>query len=151
MKVHHIGIKVSQLEKNIELYSKLGCHQVSSITVDEIQSNRIVFLQNQIQCVELIEPLNENEHLSFQRRISPHLLWGRERWGYCQSIQRSENRKDIYKTYCGTCFRKSWSCFRLLAKWLVYWTYSVRGLTKMKEVSTAACIGSNQSLRKHGG
>ena len=63
MKVHHIGIKVSQLEKNIELYSKLGCHQVSSITVDEIQSNRIVFLQNQIQCVELIEPLNEKSSI----------------------------------------------------------------------------------------
>ena len=63
MKVHHIGIKVSQLEKNIELYSKLGCHQVSPITVDDIQNNKIVFLYNQFQCVELIEPLDEKSSI----------------------------------------------------------------------------------------
>ena len=63
MKEHHIGIKISQLEKNIELYSKLGYHQVSPITVDEIQSNRIVFLQNQSQFIELIEPLNEKSSI----------------------------------------------------------------------------------------
>ena len=79
MKVHHIGIKVSQLEKNIELYSKLGCHQVSSITVDEIQSNRIVFLQNQIQCVELIEPLNEKSSIYHFKDGYHHICYAAEK------------------------------------------------------------------------
>ncbi len=87
MKVHHIGIKVSQLEKNIELYSKLGYHQVSSITVDEIQSNRIVFLQNQIQCVELIEPLNEKSSIYHFKD------------GYHHICYESEGDEDIIKAF----------------------------------------------------
>lgn len=87
MKVHHIGIKVSQLEKNIELYSKLGCHQVSSITVDEIQSNRIVFLQNQIQCVELIEPLNEKSSIYHFKD------------GYHHICYEAEKDEDIVKAF----------------------------------------------------
>ena len=87
MKVHHIGIKVSQLEKNIDLYSKLGCHQVSSITVDEIQSNRIVFLQNQIQCVELIEPLNEKSSIYHFKD------------GYHHICYEAEKDEDIVKAF----------------------------------------------------
>ena len=87
MKVHHIGIKVSQLEKNIELYSKLGCHQVSSITVDEIKSNRIVFLQNQIQCVELIEPLNEKSSIYHFKD------------GYHHICYEAEKDEDIVKAF----------------------------------------------------
>lgn len=87
MKVHHIGIKVSQLEKNIELYSKLGYHQVSPITVDEIQSNRIVFLQNQFQCVELIEPLNEKSSIFHFKD------------GYHHICYEAEKDEDIIKAF----------------------------------------------------
>ena len=87
MKVHHIGIKVSKLERNIELYSKLGYHQVSPITVDEIQSNRIVFLQNQFQCVELIEPLNEKSSIFHFKD------------GYHHICYESEEDEDIIKAF----------------------------------------------------
>lgn len=87
VKVHHIGIKVSQLEKNIELYSKLGYHQVSPITVDEIQSNRIVFLQNQFQCVELIEPLNEKSSIFHFKD------------GYHHICYEAEKDEDIIKAF----------------------------------------------------
>lgn len=87
MKVHHIGIKVSQLEKNIELYSNLGYHQVSPITVDDIQSNRIVFLQNQSQCVELIEPLNEKSSIFHFKD------------GYHHICYEAEKDEDIVKAF----------------------------------------------------
>ena len=87
MKEHHIGIKISQLEKNIELYSKLGYHQVSPITVDEIQSNRIVFLQNQSQFIELIEPLNEKSSIFHFKD------------GYHHICYESEKDEDIIKAF----------------------------------------------------
>lgn len=87
MKEHHVGIKVSQLEKNIELYSKLGYQQVSSITVDEIQNNKIVFLQNQSQRIELIEPINENSSIfNFKD-------------GYHHLCYEAEYDEDIIKTF----------------------------------------------------
>lgn len=87
MKEHHIGIKISQLEKNIELYSKLGYHQVSPITVDEIQSNRIVFLQNQSQFIELIEPLNEKSSIFHFKD------------GYHHICYEAEEDEDIIKAF----------------------------------------------------
>ena len=87
MKEHHIGIKVSQLEKNIELYSKLGYQQVSPITVDEIQNNRIVFLQKQSQSIELIEPINEKSSIFHFKD------------GYHHICYESENDEDIINTF----------------------------------------------------
>ena len=87
MKEHHVGIKVSQLEKNIELYLKLGYQQVSSITVDEIQNNKIVLLQNQSQRIELIEPINENSSIfNFKD-------------GYHHLCYEAEYDEDIIKTF----------------------------------------------------
>lgn len=63
MKVHHTGIIVKDLEKNVILYTKLGYDVVSNIVVDNVQQNRVVFLQNQNHKIELIEPLNENSSI----------------------------------------------------------------------------------------
>ena len=87
MKVHHIGIKVSKLEKNIELYTKLGYHQVSPIMVDEIQNNRIVFLQNQSLSAELIEPINEKSSIYHFKE------------GYHHICYEAEYDEDIVKTF----------------------------------------------------
>ena len=64
MKVHHTGIIVKDLEKNIILYTKLGYNEVSNIVVDNVQQNRVVFLQNQNNKIELLEPLNEKSSIS---------------------------------------------------------------------------------------
>lgn len=63
MTVHHTGIIVKNLEKNMTVYVKLGYDQVSDIVVDNVQQNRVVFLRNQNQTIELIEPLNENSSI----------------------------------------------------------------------------------------
>ena len=62
MKIHHIGIIVTNIQKNIELYSNIGYFQQSEIVYDHIQNNKIVFIQNiySSQTIELIEPINEN-------------------------------------------------------------------------------------------
>ncbi len=59
MKVHHTGIIVKDLKKNINLYIKLGYVQISDIVVDNIQQNKVVFMQKQNQTIEIIEPFNE--------------------------------------------------------------------------------------------
>lgn len=43
MIVHHSGIIVKELDKNISLYQKLGYDQISGIVVDHIQQNKVVF------------------------------------------------------------------------------------------------------------
>lgn len=68
MKVHHTGIIVKALEKNITLYIKLGYDQISDIIVDNIQQNRVVFLQNQNHKIELIEPLNEKSSIYHSKK-----------------------------------------------------------------------------------
>ena len=87
MKEHHVGIKVSHLEKNIDMYSKLGYQQISSITVDEIQNNRIVFLQNQSQKIELIEPLDAKSSIFHFKD------------GYHHICYEAECDEDIIKTF----------------------------------------------------
>ena len=87
MKEHHVGIKVLQLEKNIELYSKLGYQQASPITIDGIQNNRIVFLQNQSQRIELIESINEKSSIF------------RFKDGYHHICYESEDEENIINTF----------------------------------------------------
>lgn len=39
VRIHHIGIVVKDIEKNILMYKKLGYKQISEIFFDEIQNN----------------------------------------------------------------------------------------------------------------
>lgn len=57
--MHHIGIVVHSLTKNISLYEQLGYTSISQITIDNIQHNKVVFMQNNNNSIiELIEPLD---------------------------------------------------------------------------------------------
>ena len=75
MKVHHTGIIVKDLEKNVILYIKLGYDQVSDIVVDNVQQNRVVFLQNQNHKIELIEPLNEKSSIYHFKEGYHHICY----------------------------------------------------------------------------
>ena len=75
MKVHHTGIIVKDLEKNVILYIKLGYKQVSDIVVDNVQQNRVVFLQNQNHKIELIEPLNEKSSIYHFKEGYHHICY----------------------------------------------------------------------------
>ena len=75
MKVHHTGIIVKDLEKNVILYIKLGYDQVSDIVVDNVQQNRVVFMQNQSHKIELIEPLNEKSSIYHFKEGYHHICY----------------------------------------------------------------------------
>jgi lactoylglutathione lyase, YQJC B.subtilis ortholog len=75
MKVHHMGIIVKDLEKNVILYTKLGYDVVSSIVVDNVQQNRVVFLQNQNHKIELIEPMNEKSSIYHFKEGYHHICY----------------------------------------------------------------------------
>lgn len=75
MKVHHTGIIVRDLERNIVIYTKLGYCQVSEIAVDNIQYNRVVFLQNHYHVLELVEPLNENSSIYHFKEGYHHICY----------------------------------------------------------------------------
>ena len=75
MKVHHTGIIVKDLEKNVILYTKLGYDVVSNIVVDNVQQNRVVFLQNQNHKIELIEPLNEKSSIYHFKEGYHHICY----------------------------------------------------------------------------
>lgn len=62
-KVHHIGNVVADIIESISLYSKLGYEVMGSIIIDEVQNNKIVFLNNGENIIELIEPLNEKSSI----------------------------------------------------------------------------------------
>ena len=60
MKIHHIGIKVDNIEKNIFLFEKLGYKLEKPIVFDHVQSNKIALLRdNENFLLELIEPIND--------------------------------------------------------------------------------------------
>lgn len=75
MTIHHIGIVVKSLEKNISLYKNLGCTQSSDIIDDAIQHNRIVFLRNGPYLLELVEPLNENSSIYHFKEGYHHICY----------------------------------------------------------------------------
>ncbi len=75
MKVHHTGIIVKDLEKNVILYTKLGYDVVSNIVVDNVQQNRVVFLQNQNHKIELIKPLNEKSSIYHFKEGYHHICY----------------------------------------------------------------------------
>jgi len=59
MRIHHIGIIVKNIEHDADLYEKLGYKKDADIIYDENQSNKILFLKNNEETLELIEPINE--------------------------------------------------------------------------------------------
>lgn len=62
MRMHHIGIIVKDLEKNIELYLKFGYKIISDVVIDQIQNNRVVFFRSGdgSQTVELIKSVDKS-------------------------------------------------------------------------------------------
>lgn len=60
MKEHHIGIVVKDIDRDMDIFGQLGYKACSQVTIDGVQNNRIIFLENSTssQRIELIEPLN---------------------------------------------------------------------------------------------
>lgn len=75
MTVHHTGIIVKDLKKNIAIYTNLGYEQTSEIVVDNIQHNLVVFLQTKYHSIELIEPLNEKSSIYHFKEGYHHICY----------------------------------------------------------------------------
>jgi len=48
LKLHHIGIIVSSIEDEVDIYKLLGYEEESGIVEDIIQNNRIIFLTHTV-------------------------------------------------------------------------------------------------------
>ena len=56
LKLHHIGVATRNIEKELEVFSRLGYRKCSEIFEDEIQHMRGIFITAPNQpCLELIE------------------------------------------------------------------------------------------------
>ena len=61
LKLHHIGVATRNIEKDFEVFSKLGYKKCSEIFEDEIQHMKGVFIEAKNQPrLELIEGVGEN-------------------------------------------------------------------------------------------
>jgi catechol 2,3-dioxygenase-like lactoylglutathione lyase family enzyme len=96
-----MGIIVRDLKKNIDIYTNLGYDQVSEIVVDNIQHNRVVFLQTQYHSIELIEPLNEKSSIYHFKEGYHHI---------CYEIENATSfLEDFKKLKIGKIFSKPMS------------------------------------------
>lgn len=61
MKLNHMGIVVKDIQKSLVIYQNIGYNLISSIIIDNIQNNKLIFLENILtrEKIELIEPVNE--------------------------------------------------------------------------------------------
>lgn len=61
MKLNHIGIVVSSIEKEKSYYEFLGYNQIKHVE-DDVQNNYLCFMKNETtgEVIELIEPIDEN-------------------------------------------------------------------------------------------
>ena len=71
LKLHHIGVATRNIEKELEVFSRLGYRKCSEIFEDEIQHMRGIFITAPNQpCLELIEGVGE------ENPVKSHILKG---------------------------------------------------------------------------
>lgn len=65
MKIHHIGIIVRDISKNIEIYKSLNYSQITKILYDEHQNIKVCFIESEdkTQVIELIEAIDESSSI----------------------------------------------------------------------------------------
>lgn len=99
MKLHHIGIIVKDIEKSIKIYSEMGYIQTGEVVIDEIQNNRVVFMEHpQASLVEFVEPIDSSSSIS-NFKVGYHHL--------CFEEEKNENIRDYFgKARIGKIFTK---------------------------------------------
>lgn len=77
MKLNHIGIVVNDIEKSIKVYRELGYILKSEIHLDNVQNNKLVFLENIItgENIELIQSINEKSTIINSKEGYHHLCY----------------------------------------------------------------------------
>lgn len=90
MRIHHIGVIVKDIEKNILIYKKLGYKQISEVVVDEIQNNKVVFLESMdtTQVIELVAAMGEKSSVYGFKEGYHHI---------CYELEYEENFFEQFK------------------------------------------------------
>lgn len=88
LKLHHIGVATRNIEKEFEMFSKLGYEKCSEIFEDKIQRMRGLFIKASNQpCLELIEGVGDNNP------VKSHILKGNK--FYHIAYETSNIEKDL--------------------------------------------------------
>lgn len=78
MLINHIGIIVTDLDRSVRIYSKLG-YALHDIKRDNIQNNRIAIMKSQFSPdIELIQALNELSSIYNFKKGYHHLCYEAE-------------------------------------------------------------------------
>ena len=91
LNLHHIGVATRNIEKEFEVFSKLGYEKCSDIFEDRIQNMKGLFIKAQNQpCLELIEGVGE------QNPVKSHVLKGNKFYHIAYETKNIEdNLKDF--------------------------------------------------------
>jgi len=91
LKLHHIGVATKNIEKDFEIFSKLGYEKCSDIFEDKIQHMKGLFIKAQDQpCLELIEGVGEDNP------VKSHILKGNKFYHFAYETQNiEEDLKDF--------------------------------------------------------
>ena len=91
LKLHHIGVATRNIEKEYEVFSKLGYEKTSDVFEDEIQHMKGMFIEAKNQpCLELIEGVGENNP------VKSHVIKGNKFYHFAYETQNiEEDLKDF--------------------------------------------------------
>lgn len=88
LKLHHIGVATRNINKEFEVFSRLGYKKCSEIFEDEIQCMKGLFIEAQNQpCLELIEGVGD------QNPVKSHVLKGNKFYHIAYETKNIE--KDV--------------------------------------------------------
>lgn len=64
--IHHLGYAVSDVEKSVKSFERLGFVRVSEVVEDTLRNVNIVFVKNKLEgtIIELVEPISEKSPVS---------------------------------------------------------------------------------------
>ena len=122
LKLHHIGVATRGINKELEIFAKLGYERCSEIFEDHIQKMKGVFIKAPNQpCLELIEGIGE------QNPVKSHVLKGNKFYHFAyetknikkdmENFVKNYNAKVIVPITTATYFDKI--CFLLLPNMMI--------------------------------
>ena len=91
LKLHHIGVATRNIEKEFEIFSKLGYKKCSNVFEDKNQKMKGLFIKSQNQpCLELIEGVGE------ENPVKSHILKGNKFYHIAYETKNIEKDLKIF-------------------------------------------------------
>ena len=95
LKLHHIGVATRNIEKEFDVFSKLGYEKCSEVFEDKIQCMKGLFIKAENQpCLELIEGVGEDNP------VKSHILKGNKFYHIAyETTNIEQDLDDFIKAY----------------------------------------------------